>query len=148
MLTTLPSRWAVRGATFALWTLAAMSAAFWGLRLSAGAPQVPTGAVASGAAIAPDPAAIARLLGGTPVHVAMPAASVGSRFQLVGVVAQGSRNGIALIAVDGKPARPFRVGASLDDNLVLLAVEGRRALVGPAGAQAPALTLELPPLRK
>jgi general secretion pathway protein C len=144
MLTTLPSKWAVRGATFALWMLAAMAAAFWGLRMSAGTPPAPTGGVPGVAPIASDPAAVARLLGGGPVQAGAAMPSMASRFQLVGVVAQGQRNGIALLAIDGKPARPFRVGASLDQGLVLLAVEGRRAMIGPPGAQAPAMTLELP----
>jgi general secretion pathway protein C len=148
MLTTLPSRWAVRSATVALWALAAAGAAFWGLRLSAGGPQAAARAVAPGAAVPSDPAAIARLMGGGPAQASAPVASVASRFQLVGVVGQGARNGIAVLAIDGKPARPYRVGAAVDDALVLLAVEGRRAMIGPAGAQAPSLTLELPPLRK
>jgi general secretion pathway protein C len=55
---------------------------------------------------------------------------------------------MALIAVDGKPARPFRVGATIDEGLVLQAVEGRRARLGP-GVDAPStLTLELPPVRR
>ena len=36
-----------------------------------------------------------------------------SRFQLQGVVADDLGRGAALIAIDGKPARPYRAGALL-----------------------------------
>jgi len=142
----------VRGLTFAVWAVAAASAVYWGLRLAAR----PTAAVApvAGArsAVVPDPAAVARLLGSvpTPAALGMPAtvASLASRFNLVGVVARPSRSGIALISVDGKPAKPFRVGSAVEEGLVLQAVEGRRALLGPGRNGPPAVTLELPPQRK
>jgi general secretion pathway protein C len=63
------------------------------------------------------------------------------------VVANRSQKGAALIAVDGKPPKPYRVGAPVDEGIVLQSVESRRAvLAGPDGA--PVLTLDLPPLRK
>ncbi|TWO64440.1 general secretion pathway protein C, partial [Caenimonas sedimenti] len=78
-----------------------------------------------------------------------PAPALSSRFVLVGVVdAVRSREGAAVIAVDGKPARPFRVGAAVDDTLVVQSVEGRKAVLAPAAGGAPAVTLELPPLKK
>jgi general secretion pathway protein C len=146
MLTAPPSRWTVQGLTFLLWGLAAASAAYWGLKLSAPAVQGPPVAAAGRSAVAPDPAAISRLLGATAVAAAAPAPTLASRFALVGVVADRSGTGVALISVDGKPAKPFRVGTAIEDNLVLQSVQGRRAVLG-TGGQA-ALTLELPPLRR
>ncbi len=74
-----------------------------------------------------------------------------SRFKLLGVLAplpraEGppSEAGVALIAVDGKPARPYAVGAALDTGLVLQAVGRRSASIGPSGG-APSVELELPP---
>ena len=139
--------WTVRGATFALWALAAASAVFWGLKLGGQArplavPPPPPRAVA-----AVDPSALARLLGSTPAAAAMPAASptLASRFQLLGVAAGAqSGGGAAVIAVDGKPARPFRVGATIEEGLVLQSVHGRQAVLASAAGQ-PVLTLELPP---
>jgi general secretion pathway protein C len=58
---------------------------------------------------------------------------------------RGAGQGIALIAVDGKPPRPFRVGATVEDSLVLQAVARRGATLGPAQGLA-AVRLELPPL--
>jgi general secretion pathway protein C len=76
---------------------------------------------------------------------AAPVASLSSRFVLTGVVADQSHSGAALIAVDGKPPKPFRVGANVDENLVLQSVDSRSAVLGSGGA--PVLTLELPPPR-
>jgi general secretion pathway protein C len=52
---------------------------------------------------------------------------------------------VALIAVDQKPARAYRVGAPVDDRLVVQAVQGRTVSLGPRGEPAE-VQLELPPL--
>jgi general secretion pathway protein C len=96
--------------------------------------------------------AIARLLGGTPSAAALAApmavASLASRFQLVGVVAGAtSGRGAAVISVDGRPARPFRVGTQVDEGVVLQSVRGRQAVLAPVSGSE-VVTLELPPLRK
>ena len=145
MVSNLHSRWAVAGSTFALWALVAGSAVYWTLKLTgaAGAAPVP---VATRTPAPADPAAVARLLGSSPATAsAAPVASLSSRFNLVGIVASPNRQGTALIAVDGKPAKPFRVGSAVDEGLVLQAVEGRRAVLAPSAEGPPAVTLELPP---
>ena len=63
---------------------------------------------------------------------------------LVGVLAGGANQGAALIAVDGKAAKPFRVGATVAEGLVLQSVQGRRVNLGAGGDATAALTLELP----
>ncbi|MDB5749783.1 MAG: hypothetical protein JWP65_204, partial [Ramlibacter sp.] len=93
-----------------------------------------------------------RLLGGVPAGpgaaAAVPVASLASRFQLIGVAAGASSGGgAAVIAVDGKPGRPYRVGSLVEEGLVLQSVQGRRAVLAAMGGP-PALTLELPPFRK
>jgi general secretion pathway protein C len=139
-------RWVVRGATFLLWVLVAASAAYWVLKL--GRPSPVVAAPVTPAPVPVDPAAVARLLGYTPQEApgAVVAASLASRFTLTGVVASRSRSGAALIAVDGRPPRPFRVGAALDDSIVLQSVEGRRAVLAASAGGPALLTLELPPL--
>jgi general secretion pathway protein C len=150
MATSVQSRWALRVTTLLLWLLAAGSLVYWGLRI---APRAPVAAVAAAGRTprATDPEAVARLLGATAAGVlvvASPMVSLASRFNLQGVVAARSRRGAALIAVDGKPPRPFRVGAVVDDGLVLQAVEGRRAVLAASLGGPPVLTLELPPLKR
>jgi general secretion pathway protein C len=67
---------------------------------------------------------------------------------LVGVLADSLHGGAALISVDGKAAKPYRVGAMVDGNLVLQSVAARQAVLA-AGADGSAqVTLELPPLSK
>ena len=137
--------WGVRLATFVLWLLAAASVAYWGLRLAARPQDAALPAVATAPA-APDVQAIARLLGAgaAPVAAAAPQPSLASRFALIGVLAgQHSGGGAALIAVDGRPPKPYRVGAQVEHGLVLLALGPREARLGPPGGPA-TLTLELP----
>jgi general secretion pathway protein C len=149
MLTPAPAPWIVRGATFALWALAAGSAAYWGLKVSASAAPV-AAPVAPPRQVGPvDPVAVARMLGSTPAAAAPapPVIALASRFQLVGVAA-GARSGggAAVIAVDGKPARPYRVGSTIEEGLVLQSVRGRQAVIASREGQ-PVLTLELPQQR-
>lgn len=138
--------WAVRGSTFALWALAAASAAYWGLKVAGRAAPVTAAPLASRGAAAPDPAAIARLLGSNPAApmAAAPVPSLASRFALVGVAAHASGGGAALISVDGKPAKPYRVGSAVEEGLVLQSVHGRQAQLGPSVKGPASLTLELP----
>jgi general secretion pathway protein C len=74
--------------------------------------------------------------------------STGDRFKLVGVAAPvvsvpGSQ-WLALIAVDGKPARAFPVGATVEGDIVLREVYARGATLGTRGGDA-AIALEVPP---
>lgn len=152
MITPTPASWSVRGATFAVWLLAAGSAAFWALRLGSAPESIGRPAAAPRVAAAVDSQAIATLLGGGPsapaLAAAAPTPAIASRFNLIGVVAEArSGSGAALIAVDGKPPRPYRVGALVDEGLVLQSVQGRRAVLATQPGGAPVVTLELPPLK-
>ncbi|GAB3662535.1 type II secretion system protein N [Ramlibacter alkalitolerans] len=151
MLTPAPAPWIVRGATFALWALAAGSAAYWGLKLSSAAPPV-TAPVAAPRQVGPvDPLALARLLGSSPTAATAaaptPVVALASRFQLIGVAAGAhSGGGAAVIAVDGKPARSYRVGSTIEEGLVLQSVHGRQAVIASREGQ-PLVTLEVPAQR-
>ena len=136
-----------------LWALVAASAVFWGFRLLVRAPALPANAVAvsAGAAAMGD---LTRLLGAPPVEApaAVVVSEASSRFKLVGVMAPKATGaeappnyGVALIAVDGKPAKAFAVGATLDGATVLQSVGMRSASLGPANG-AESMTLELPVL--
>jgi general secretion pathway protein C len=143
------SIWWPRLATFFLSLLAAATVVYWGLKLAgssgAGGPM-PAQAALPGPLV--DSGAVARILGGgQQAVVATPVASASSRFALSGLIADGQHLGGALIAVDGKPPKPYRVGAKVDGSLVLQSVTPRTATLAP-DVDAPAtLTLELP-LRK
>jgi general secretion pathway protein C len=162
-----------RLSAFVIWALVAAAAVFWALRLGASPIATPAhaGTVSTAAAARGD---LARLLGSPPATVApvevVPDAA--GRFKLIGVMAPrgaslpsavpspaasvpaGSDSagriagqGVALISVDGKPPRPYRVGASIEGEFVLQAVAARGVSIRNASsAQAPMIRLELPPL--
>ena len=94
---------------------------------------------------------MARLLGGglpgaaSAAQGAVPA-SAASRFKLSGVVANRVQGGYALISVDGKAAKPYRVGAPVDDALVLHSVTARSAALAASPDAPVSFTLELPKL--
>jgi len=125
-----------------VWALAAASAVFWGFRVLVKSPPAPPHTqtaeptrVASGD--------LTRLLGADPPPPAAseaPEPAAAARFQLIGVVtpraSQAAREGLALIAVDGKPARAYRVGAVVDGQTVLQSVAARGATLGPRGGAA------------
>lgn len=148
MVTNSYSKWGVRLGTLALWAVAGASVVFWGLRLSA-PPAEASGPAVAPAPVALDAQALARLLGALPsVPGAAPVASLASRFTLLGVLSgRSSGGGAALIAVDGKPAKPFRVGTAVDEGLVLQALGPRQAQLG-AQMGGPATVLLDIPLKK
>ena len=137
---------------FVIWAAVAASAIFWALRLGASSPAAPAHTVSVSAATSPR-GDLTRLFGAAPVApVGSPQSSLASplssRFKLLGVAAPrqgGERNGLALIAVDGKPARSYAVGASVEGDLLLQSVHARGARLGTRGAP-PQVTLELPAL--
>ena len=139
----------IRIVTFALSALAAASAGYWGLKAwGAGPRSAISTAVVAEAASSVGPKAVARALGGglalAPVASALQAAPVASRYALVGVLAGTSRKGAALISVDGQEAKPVRVGAPVDANMVLVSVSRRGAVLSTGTDATAKLTLDLP----
>ncbi|WP_167784834.1 type II secretion system protein N [Ramlibacter rhizophilus] len=143
----------MRATTFLLWTLALFCAAYWVLRVvgtPAGAPTAPPVVRTPPPA---SPAAIASLLGASAApQAAAPGApapsNLASRFVLTGVVADRAGRGAALIAVDGRPPRPFLVGSRIDESLVVQAVDGRQVMIGQELGGPHLVVLELPSTQK
>ena len=153
-------RMSARFAAFVVWAAVAASAVFWALRLWSESIATPPHAtvVSTAGAFQGD---AARVLGGdAPIAATAGAvAPADSRFKLVGVVAPRDPRtraetrpaadiaGVALIATDGKPAKAYRVGAAVEDDLVLQSVRTRAASLGPRGqpAQLELLLPTLPP---
>jgi general secretion pathway protein C len=139
------ARWHAPLATTGLWALAAGAAVFWALRLASPTDSVAAAATMPRASFAADAEAVGRLLGVVSASNTAPAApEAASRFALSGVVADPSNQGAALIAIDGKPPRPFRVGSRVGDNYVLQSVGVRAATLGTQLDGPPAFTLQLP----
>jgi general secretion pathway protein C len=133
----------VHTTSLVLWAVVAFSATSWVLRGSGNDMASSLSTPQEERTLEADATATARSLGLVAAGpVAAPA--LASRFQLVGVIAGGPTQGAALIAVDGKPAKPFRVGAPVAEGLVLQSVQGRRVTLGAGGDAAATLMLELP----
>ncbi len=143
-----------RWSAFFVWALVAASAVAWGLKLFTRPLTAPAQTVVA----APSAAAggdWTRVFGAAPpppvalAEAAPPPAPESSRFQLIGVVAPrpvaARSQGVALIAVDGRTPRAYRVGAVVDGDQVLQSVQPRGVSIGPRQGQA-TVTLELPAL--
>jgi general secretion pathway protein C len=137
------SRVVLPAASLLVWGVVAFSAVTWGLRWSATGTSPSNATAAAQALPEVDVSAAARSLGAATVQAAV-APTLASRFQLQGVMAGGPDAGAALIAVDGKPAKPYRVGAVVSDGLVLQSAQGRRVTLGAAMDGPQSLVLELP----
>lgn len=125
-----------------LWLAAGLGAGYWVLLAAGRSPFTPP-SVAAPSAMEVDSVAVARVLGAVPQTAQSPAAPVitGTQYSLSGVVAANAPDGAALIAVNGQPPRPYRVGALLEGGLVLQSVTRRGARLG-ASVDGPA-TIEL-----
>jgi general secretion pathway protein C len=74
-----------------------------------------------------DPAAIARLMGTS--------ASTAGNIRALGVMAEGkSGRGIALIGIDGQPARAVRAGETIAPGIVLAEVQRDSVVINRSGA--------------
>lgn len=143
-----PNPWLLRLVTFLLAAMAAASVGYWVLKWPA-----PPGSVRAmapePARVAIDTAKVARLLGANPNAAAAGAPapiSTQTRYTLQGVIALGARGGSALIAVEGKPAKPYRVGERVSDDLLLQSVKARSATLATDLQGRGHVTLEMPPL--
>lgn len=140
----------LRWVSMCVWAVVAASAVFWGLRVFTKGTPVPAQtqvADLSGAARGD----LSRVLGVDPAPVqaaAAPAPAADARFSLVGVVSpRGSSatgGGVALIAVDGKAPKAYKLGAVVDGANVLQSINARGASLGPRGGPA-VVALNIPP---
>lgn len=139
---------AARWLAFAVWGVVLATATGWIFGLLAKAPAAPTHTVSIDTApsLRSD---LTRLFGAAPAADAAPAVpAADARFKLLGVVAASrpafAGESLALIAVDGKPARAVRMGGAIGGDWVLHAVNPRSVeLAQPNGAAR--VRLELAP---
>ncbi|HEY0817847.1 MAG TPA: hypothetical protein VGD46_03660 [Rhizobacter sp.] len=138
-----------RLSAFVIWALVAAALVFWGMRLLVRADPVPLNVAVVGDSTSAR-GDLSRLFGAEPVAQAAVAPAASTRFRLLGVMAakpgpEGTAPGVALISIDGKPARAFKAGARIEDQLVLQNVSLRTASVGVEKGPA-SFVLELPAL--
>ena len=127
-----PAAW-LRIATVLLAVILVASVTHWVLTFSARrSPSEPLRTLAAGEiqARAPsvDSAAIARLLGASP--------GGSGNIRALGVIAEGaSGRGVALIGVEGQPARPVRAGDAIAPGVVLAEVQKDGVVIDRSGAR-------------
>jgi general secretion pathway protein C len=146
--------------TTLVWAACAASVVAWGLKISGHNLSVPAHAqlLVPEQSLRGDPLRLFSQPAATAADTAVAAPPQASRYRLVGVVAPFGAGaddlpvthtgpataGVALLSVDGKPARAYRVGADLDDSgWVLQKVGSRSADLGPANGE-PAHHIDLP----
>jgi general secretion pathway protein C len=150
--------WTLRLTTFFLWTLAAASVAFWALQqVSAASSADAEGRGGSSKLLAQAGMGldqthtadqVALVLGAKTAAMPTDASKLAAnqaRFQLFGVLAVGAQNraaGAALLSVDGKPAKPYRVGVPIEDGLEVTSLAARSVSIGSNGVAS--FTLDLP----
>ncbi len=139
--------WVSRVLTSCVWAAVGLCAAVWVLQwLNQGVRTGGSASVAQVSFVAPDPQSIARWLGAKDAP-ALNASSVdpsSARFALVGVANSSDKQSVAMISVDAKPAKAFRVGALVEGDLRLKSVSTRSVELASGTLGATALTLQLP----
>jgi general secretion pathway protein C len=96
-------------------------------------------------AVVVDTKAIAKLLGATD-NIAMQTVNSSSKVKLslFGLATSPSGQGIALIAIEDKPAKPYQVGAKVTDDLVLKSISKVDAVLAASATAPDGPKLELP----
>jgi general secretion pathway protein C len=122
------------------WAAAASSVVYWVLLLSAPKTLPVMGLSSPPAVQSQSTPSVAKALGGA---AAVPQAPVqnSAQYKLLGVIASGTGQGSALIAVDGQPPKAFRVGQDVNEGLKLVSLTPRQARLQSSGQ---ALVLDLP----
>ena len=127
--------------TALLWCALAASVAFWVLHFPRESTTVLPAVNTAAPVAAIDTAQVARALGQKQAVAEVPADS--NRFQLLGVIASGSGQGSALIAIDGQPPKAWRVGQALQEGVYLQKLAPREAWLGDSPSGAAQWTLRM-----
>ncbi len=136
--------WTLRLFTLMIWLAVGLCAAYWVFKFVTTKPVEATAAVLAPAVVV-DSKAVAKLLGATDNVAAKPASVVTStKFVLFGLAGTARGQGVALIALDGKPAKPYRVGSLVADDLVLKSISKTGVILATSTSAADGVTLELP----
>ena len=136
--------WTLRLFTLLVWLLVGLCAAYWAFKFVTTKPVEATAALATPTVVV-DSKAIAKLLGATDVAAKKPTTMAAStKFTLFGLAATAGGQGVALIALDGKPARPYRVGSLVADDLMLKSISKTGVLLAASLTSTDGMTLELP----
>jgi general secretion pathway protein C len=135
--------WAPRISAFGVALLLGAGLSYWALHWPTAA-VMPVARTAQAELPQADVNSVTRLLGAPSGAVQEAVAPALNRFNLIGVVARSAGAGSAIIAVDGKPAKSYAVGSTIEAGLVLKAVAPRKAMLAGSMDAATVQTLEMP----
>ena len=136
--------WTLRLFTLLVWLLVGLCAAYWAFKFVTTKPVEATAALATPTVVV-DSKAIAKLLGATDNVAKQPTTTTANtKFVLFGIAATAGGQGVALIALDGKPARPYRVGSLVADDLMLKSISKTGVVLAASLTSPEGVTLELP----
>jgi general secretion pathway protein C len=139
-----PNSWTLRLFTLVVWLGVGLCAAYWAYKFVTTKPVTATAALATPAVVV-DSKAVGKLLGATD-NVATKSINTpaSTKFVLFGLANSTSGRGVALIALDGKPAKPYRVGSAVADDLVLKSISKTGVILATSLKAPDGVTLELP----
>jgi general secretion pathway protein C len=136
--------WTLRVFTLLIWLLVGLCAAYWAFKFVTTKPVEATAALAAPTGVV-DSKAVGKLLGATDAVAGKPANTPAStKFVLFGLASSAGGQGVALIALDGKPAKPYRVGSAVADDLLLKSISKTGVMLATSLQAADGVTLELP----
>jgi general secretion pathway protein C len=136
--------WTLRLFTLFIWLLVGLCAAYWAFKFSTTKTVEATTAQSSPSVVV-DSKAVGKLLGATD-NVAAKAINTpaSTKFVLFGLANSAAGQGYALIALDGKPAKPYRVGSLVADDLLLKSISKTGVILATSLKSPDGVTLELP----
>ena len=135
--------WTLRTFTFLVWVAVGLCAAYWAFKFVTTKPVEATAAMVTPAVVV-DSKAIAKLLGATDNIAAKSVSAPTVKLALFGLATTATGQGVALIATEDKPAKPYRVGAKVTDDLVLKSISKVDAVLAASITAPESQKLSLP----
>lgn len=127
-----------------VWLAVGLCATYWAFKFVT-TKHVEATAALPAPTVVVDSKAIGKLLGATDiVAVKVINTPASTKFTLFGLAKTANGKGVALIALDGKPARPYRVGSLVADDLVLKSISKTGVMLAVSLTALEGVTLELP----
>ena len=135
--------WTLRTFTLLVWVAVGLCAAYWAFKFVTTKPVEATAAMAAPAVVV-DTKAVAKLLGATDNTAAKSVSAPSVKLALFGLATTVTGQGVALIATEDKPAKPYRVGAKVTDDLVLKSISKVDAVLATSITAPESQKLSLP----
>jgi general secretion pathway protein C len=138
-----PNYWALSIITLCVWSAVGLSVAYWvNKRVFVKPSEVDLDV--SQANLPVDSKAIAKLLGASDSEVVEPTSTaLKNTFVLFGLARSANGQGVALISLDGKPAKPYKLGSLVVDDLTLKTISTNTVMLAISDKATDGISLEL-----